>query len=1279
MRSRLKQQIFQQCALADRRHLLRLLRKSRDEKQAEQARQQLTEAVEQSINKVERRRKNRPVVSLNRDLPFYEKRDHLKQVIRQNQVVIVCGETGSGKTTQLPQICIELGLADKGKIGHTQPRRLAARSVTNRIAEELNTRPGEAVGYKVRFTDTTQPDSYVKLMTDGILLAEIQNDRWLNEYQTLIIDEAHERSLNIDLLLGYIKTLLPRRPDLKLIITSATIDPERFSRYFNAAPMVMVSGRTYPVEVLYRPVIDEEQKDRDRTQAVIDALDELFSSSPQDTLVFFAGERQIREAAIKIRKRFHQYEVLPLYARLSNEQQQRIFKQGRQRKIILSTNVAETSLTVPGIHYVIDTGLARVSRYSWRAKVQRLPVEKISRASANQRSGRCGRIAAGICIRLYDEEDFNNRPEFTEPEILRTNLASVILQMDSLRVGHIRDFDFIEPPYSRLISDGYRLLHELQAVKPDDTVTRLGKTISRFPIDPRLARMLVRAGDLGCLHEMMIIVSVLSIQDPRDLSQENRQAANEKFKQWQDAKSDFAGWLNLWSEIKRQKNALSRNQFARWCKKHYLSWLRVREWQDIYQQIRQQARELKLYFNTSEADIDLVHRAILSGIPSHVAYHDQEGLYKTTRNRETAIFPGSVLAKKTPKWIMAFSLIDTGRLYAHAVAVMNPQWAMSDLQHLHQYEYYEPHWQEKQGRVGAYRNTRLYGLLIEGGKRVNYAGIDKKASREIFIREALVEGRYQTYVAFIKANRKLIDYYRGQEERERRRDLLISEDQIYDFYDQRLPQFIVDAVTFEAWVKTLDAGAIKNLTLYEQDVLATEHEKDSLTYPETLTRKNQTLRLQYVFDPADEADGVTAFIPLAVLNQFEDSDFDFLVPGLLKEKVQALIKSLPKQLRKNFIPVPDFARACTEALNPDKSLLVQLSEQLQRMTGIRVALDEWQTERIDKHFRMRYCVEADGVAVACSRSLAQLKAEYSDLANRRFSEQVQHEASVSREGVMSWDFGQLPEQVTLKQAGSVITAYPALVDYQDSVAIELFETRSDALFYHAGGIARLIALELKQTIKYLQKNLPDIDRSALMYVAMGSRQELIEDIIMASIFACFLSDKLPEKKSEFDAVIEARKPDFFATANRMAELVHNILKLYREVRDRLQHSALTQDHLDDCREQCEYLVYEGFARDVPPQQLSRLPAYLQALLKRIDKSEQDSKQADRALPTIRDLWQEYLALEGHADEAEKLEQLRWMIEEFRISCFSQPMRTRKPVSEHKIRKLIEEIRSTRVS
>jgi len=1272
--SNFHQLIFEHCAISDRVRLLRLLRQCRQKKRSEVTPQQLQQAIDESIQKVAGRQQNRPAINLNQELPFYEKRDELKKVISENQVVIVCGETGSGKTTQLPQICIDLGLADKGKIGHTQPRRLAARSVTSRIAEELNTRPGEAVGYKVRFTDTTSPDSYVKLMTDGILLAEIQNDRWLNEYQTIIIDEAHERSLNIDLILGFVKTLLPKRPDLKLIITSATIDPERFSRYFADAPMVMVSGRTYPVEMRYRPILDEDQKDRDRSEAVMDALQELFKISPEDTLIFFSGERQIREAADKISKRFHQYEVLPLYARLTNEQQQRIFKKSRQRKIILSTNVAETSLTVPGIRYVIDTGLARISRYSWRAKVQRLPIEKISQASANQRSGRCGRVAPGICIRLYDEDDFNNRAEFTEPEILRTNLASVILQMDNLQVGHISDFDFIEPPDSRLISDGYRLLHELQAVKPNDQVTRMGKMITRFPIDPRLARMLISARENNCLTELLIIVSVLSVQDPRDQSQENRQAANEKFKLWQDDKSDFLGWLRLWDEITKQKKSLSNNQFAKWCKKNYLSWLRVREWQDIYRQLREQLKEIKAVFNTVEASSDLIHRSILSGIPSHIAAFDQDKEYQTTRGRKTAIFPASVMARKTPKWIMAFSLLDTSRLYAHVVSGMNPQWAVSDLQHLHQYEYYEPHWQPKQGRVAAFRNTRLYGLLIEGARRINYASVNKKESREIFIREALVEGDYQTKINFIKANRKLINYYREQEERERRRDLLIGDEQVYAFYDAQLPDTIVDAVSFESWVKKLDSAQIKKLTLFEQDVLHSEHKTDTVTYPETLSVNHQTLKLSYVFDPSDEADGVSVWIPLAVLNQFEDADFDYLVPGLLEQKVQALIKSLPKLLRKNFIPVPDFTRACLEVLDTSKPLYSQLSDQLQRMTGVRVELEQWKPENIESHFLMRYCLLDNGVCKVSSRSLAEIKSEYAEDANQQFEKQVQFDDSVSREGLTEWDFDQLQEQVSLTRNGSKITAFPALVDYTDSVAIELFETKQDAGFYHSTGVSRLIMFHLKESIKYIQKNLPEINQSALMYISLGSKNDLIEDILMASIEECFLTKGLPENKIQFENMISKYKPNFIKITNDKAETVYKILKLYRETRNELQSVQVSQAQLDDCWLQCEYLVYEGFIRETPVSHLNRMPVYFQALLKRLEKLQQDSTMADRNLPVISHLWSDYLSLaDNENSDTQKLQQCRWMIEEFRITCFAQPMKTRVPVSENKIRKLMADI------
>ncbi len=1268
-------QIFNQCAISDRKNLLKLWRSLQRHSRSTRDPQELEQAIAASLQKVQQRIVNRPRVTLNQELPFYQKREELKKIIQDHQVVIVCGETGSGKTTQIPQICLELGLADRGKIGHTQPRRLAARSVTHRIAEELHTRLGQAVGYKVRFSDTTQADSYIKLMTDGILLAEIQNDRWLNEYQTLIIDEAHERSLNIDLLLGYIKALLPKRPDLKLIITSATIDPGRFSRYFNDAPMLMVSGRTYPVEIRYRPIIEETQKDRDRTEAVMDALDELFQLSPQDTLVFFAGERQIREAAERISKRFHQNEILPLYARLSNEQQQRIFKPGHRAKIILSTNVAETSLTVPGIRYVIDTGLARISRYSWRAKIQRLPIEKISQASANQRSGRCGRIADGICIRLYDEDDFKSRAEFTEPEILRTNLASVILQMDNLQVGHIRDFDFIEAPDSRLIGDGYRLLHELKAVKDNDQVTPQGKTISRFPIDPRLAAMLLAASRAGCLSEVLIIVAVLSIQDPRDLSADNRQAANEKFRLWQHEKSDFLGWITLWHMLQAQKKALSKNQFARWCKKQYLSWLRIREWQDIWQQLKEQCQELKLHFNASQASDEQVHRALLIGIPSHVAALDEQGLYKSTRGREIAIFPSSVLSKKTPKWIMAFSLIDTSRLYAHGVAGISPQWIMADLQHLHQYEYFEPHWQEKQGRVGAYRNTRIYGLLVEGGKRVNYAAIDPKVSREIFIREALVEGRYDTPVEFIQANRKLINGFREQEERQRRRDLLIGEDQVFEFYDQRLPESCVDAVSFESWAKKLNAREVKRLTLFEQDVLVSEHQQDNHTYPLSLQVNNQELALSYIFDPADQADGVSVHLPLALLNQFSDEDFEFLVPGLLEEKVQALIKSLPKHLRKNFIPVPDFAHACVEVLDPSSSLLPQLTEQLLRMTGVKVDIDDWHLNKIDPHFLMRYCIEENGTTIASGRSLQDLKNNYSDRANQEFEKQVQHENVVSREGLTDWDFDRLPEQVNLEQRGRNIRAFPALVDYQTTVAIELFETPEDAQFYHATGIARLIYFRLQEHVKYATRNMPHIDQSALMYIALGTQDSLVDDILMAAIFSCFLSESLPQNQQQFIQCIDENQPIYLTRVNEVAELVYKILGLQREVRDLLDRTDLPVTHVIDMQEQLEYLVYSGFVRDIEILQLKRIPVYLQALQKRLQKSEQDLTYAHKQLPLVRSLWEDYLLLtQQEGVDLNKLERCRWMIEEFRINCFAQPMKTRVPVSENKIRKLMEDLR-----
>lgn len=1266
--------IFERCAISDRGALLKLLGRMRAQRNAKKMEPQLLQKIEASIKQVGLRQQQRPKVTLNPDLPFAEYAQALRTAIADNQVVIVCGETGSGKSTQLPQLCIEMGLADRGKVGHTQPRRIAARTLAARISSELRTEPGQAVGYKVRFNDTTQANSYVKLMTDGILLAEIQHDRWLNEYQTLIIDEAHERSLNIDLLLGYIKTLLARRPDLKLLITSATIDAERFSRYFDEAPLVTVSGRTYPVEIRYRPLDPEQGRDRDLAQQVSDALTELFAESPQDTLVFLAGERQIRELAERLRKQFHQFQVMPLYSRLSNEQQQRIFQSGGACKIVLTTNVAETSLTVPGIRYVIDSGQARMSRYSWRSKVQRLPIEKISQASANQRAGRCGRVAAGTCIRLYDEQDFLERAEFTEPEILRTNLASVILQMDSLRIGNIRDFDFIETPDNRLVSDGYRLLHELQAVDTEDRITPLGKKIGRFSIDPRLARMLLRAAELGCLAEMLVVAAALSVQDPRDQSTENRQAAREKYRLWQDKKSDFSSWVNLWREIHQQRERLGRNGFNKWCRSQYLSAMRVREWQDIYRQVHAQLDAQGLKLNREEGDRELLHRAILSGIPSHIAHLDQEDQYRATRGRQLAIFPASVLARQKPKWFMAFALMETSRLYALEVGSINPQWVMADLAHLHQYEYYEPHWQEKQRRVAAYRNTRLYGLLIEGGRRVNYASIDPKVAREIFIREGLVNGRFATRVAFIKDNQKLIDGYRDQESRERRRDLLIGEEQIVDFYLQRIPEDVVDGVYFERWVKTLDVTAIRQLTLFDQDVLQTEHQQNRDDFPQTLQVRQQQLRLSYVFEPSDEADGVTVWIPLELLNQFDEGDFDYLVPGLLGEKIAALIRALPKTLRKNFIPVPEYAQACIEAVDRSRPFYQQLSLQLLRMTGVAIAESDWRPMQIDAHLQMRFCLEEQGVAVASSRSLQQLQQEYAGLASERFEEQVEHDHTHSRSGLTAWDFAKLPQQVTLQRGGSRLQAYPALVDYEDSVAIELFDNAPDAAFYHAAGVVRLLAFAQRDKLKYLRKNLPGIDQSALMYIGLGSRDELVEDVIMAAIEEAFAEHESVRTEADFKELIMTQQDSLISVAQQSARLLQRILSEYREVNARLQQSLLPAAHQADCEQQLEYLVYPGFVRATAARYRKRMPVYLQALAKRVDKSAPgEVHKLDSRLSSIRALWGRYLELLDTDVDQQALETIRWKLEELRINYFAQPMKTPEPVSEKRIQNMFAEL------
>ncbi len=1262
----LKQQILQQAACADRGRLLRLLQ------QGGRAKAKLQQGLSESTNRVLLRQQNRPPSRLDQGLPFYEHRDELAEALAQQQVIVVCGETGSGKTTQLPQLCLDLGLADFGLIGHTQPRRLAAQSVSARIASELGVEDSPAVGYKVRFRDHSDPNAYIKLMTDGILLAEIQHDRLLSRYSTLIIDEAHERSLNIDLLLGYLKRILPRRPDLKLIITSATIDPQRFSEYFEQAPIFNISGRTYPVEIRYREELDTAS---DRQRPLLDAIEELDNEGRGDVLVFFPGERHIREAQRYLSRHLQDNsKILPLYARLTPAEQQKIFQGHRQRRIILSTNVAETSLTVPGIRYVIDTGLARLSRYSWRSRVQRLPIEKISQASANQRSGRCGRLGPGICIRLYAEEDFESRPPFTEAEILRSNLASVILQMHELKLGSIHAFDFIDPPETRLINDGYRLLYELRACKEDEQILKHGSELAAFPIDPRLAQMLTRSAKLGCLNEVLVIVSALAIQDPRDQSSENREAANQQQSQWQDKQSDFLFWINLWRDLQQQKQALSRNQFSRWCRKHYLSWIRVSEWLDTWRQLRELCTQKKLRMNDKEADAELIHRAIFSGIPSHIAHTDQEGAYQATRGRKLSIFPGSKLSSRSPSWLMAFAFIETSRLFAHGCAVFRPEWAMQDAEHLHQYEYLEPHWQEKQGRVAAFRNTRIYGLLVQSRKTVNYAGIDPKVSREIFIRQGLVEGLFHTRVRVIQQNRELLEHFESQENRFRRRDIVISDQQLFEFYDQRLPAEAVDGPGFESWINQCTQAEINHLRFREADIANIDRQGQAKDFPDSLLCQDEELALDYHFEPGNALDGVTVQIPLMILGKFKDADFERLVPGMLLQKIEAMIRGLPRKLRKNFVPVPDFALACFERLEANVSLQKGISTTLRAMTGVYPTDEDWASVSLDTHYQMHYAVVDDGKLLRHGDSLDELQQQFAARGEQAFSEHVSKQDEWQRENMHTWDVPDLPEWVDINASGTSVRAYPALVDYQESVSLELLDTAETAEFYHPVGVARLIQFALKDSCRYLNKNLPDFETTALMYSTLGSRQELFDDLLISSIVFCFLQSSVPRSKAEFARLIEQHRQQLVSVANEVATLVNQVLSLQREASRQLEVSQLPQNHHDDIETQLGNLVYAGFLRDLSLPRLKRLPFYLQGITKRLSNSSAVSKRQQEDLQIIQNLEaQLYQHSEQVSANWQAIDDIRWMIEEFRISCFAKPMKAAIPVSEKRILAAMERL------
>ncbi|HEX6919343.1 MAG TPA: ATP-dependent RNA helicase HrpA, partial [Actinomycetes bacterium] len=1110
-----------------RRRLVRTA-KVRDEGRRRAAYDEIATAVAAAEARVQRRRDVVPRVTYPAQLPVSQRKDDIAAAIRDHQVVIVAGETGSGKTTQLPKICLELGRGVRGLVGHTQPRRLAARAVADRIAEELGTPLGETVGFKVRFTDRSSDDTLVKLMTDGILLAEIQHDRLLTAYDTIIIDEAHERSLNVDFLLGYLKALLPRRPDLKVVITSATIDPERFSRHFDGAPVVEVSGRTYPVEVRYRPVVDpddpEADPDRDQVQAILDAVDELCAEDSggdsNDILVFLSGEREIRDTAEALRRhlagaarsstraRLDGVEVVPLYARLSAAEQHRVFAPHPGRRIVLATNVAETSLTVPGIRYVVDPGTARISRYSHRLKVQRLPIESVSQASANQRKGRCGRLAEGVCIRLYSEEDFLARPEFTDPEILRTNLASVVLQMTALGLGDIAAFPFVEPPDRRNVRDGVQLLEELGALDPTVTdpakrLTPLGRRLAQLPVDPRLGRMVLEADRNGCVHEVIVIAAALSIQDPRERPAEHQQAADERHRRFADDRSDFLAYLNLWTYLREQQTALSSSAFRRLCKAEFLHYLRVREWQDLVGQLRQVARSLGITASDSTArDVDAVaqqvHVSLLSGLLSHIGLWDPDKReYVGARGARFAPWPGSGLFKKPPRWVMAGELVETSRLWGRDLARIDPDWVEPLATHLVKRTYSEPHWSAKQGAVMAYEKVTLYGVPVVASRRVSYGRIDPELSRELFIRHALVQGEWRTHHRFFHANRALLEEVEELEHRARRRDILVGDEDLFEFYDRRVPADVVSARHFDAWWKRARRDQ-PDLLDFERSMLVRD-EADAVRaadYPDTWTQDDLCLRLTYQFEPGADADGVTVHVPVQVLNRLRPDGFDWQVPGLRLDLVTAWIKSLPKALRRSLVPAPDTARTLLGHVTPyagREPLLDAMGRELLRTTGVTVPHDAWDVTRVPDHLRVTFRVEdAEGALVGEGKDLDELRRRLAPATQEVVSRAA---ADVERVGLTGWTIGHLPKTFETERDGQEVRGFPALVDEGDSVAVRVLGTEAEQRRAMWAGTRRLLLLTLPSPLKGVVGRLDNATKLALGHNPNGSVPALLADCV----------------------------------------------------------------------------------------------------------------------------------------------------------------------------------------
>ncbi|WP_170981705.1 ATP-dependent RNA helicase HrpA [Nocardioides dongxiaopingii] len=1296
------------------------------------------------------------------ELPVSQRRDDIAAAIRDHQVVIVAGETGSGKTTQLPKICLELGRGPGGRgglIGHTQPRRIAARSVAERIAAELGTTigdPDSIVGYQVRFTDRTSRAGRVKVMTDGILLAELQRDRQLRRYDTLIIDEAHERSLNIDFLLGYLKRLLPRRPDLKLIITSATIDVERFARHFGGAPVVEVSGRTYPVEVRYRPLVDVMEDDeegepivRDQTEAIVDAVKELGAEGQGDVLVFLPGEREIRDTADALSTALGERgpEIVPLYSRLSAAEQHRVFAAHSGRRVVLSTNVAETSLTVPGIRYVVDTGVARISRYSVRTKVQRLPIEPISQASANQRSGRCGRVAAGIAIRLYSEEDFESRPEFTEPEILRTNLASVILQMTSLGLGDVARFPFVEPPDRRNVQAGVQLLEELNAVvvgagpqagseaPPDDRprgrrrggsdrqegsgrgrqdgprLTETGRRLARLPIDPRLARMILEAERLGCVREVVVIAAALSLQDPRERPAEQRPQADQQHARFKVEGSDFLTWLELWRYLKQQQRDLSSSAFRRMCKREFLNYLRVREWQDFESQLRQVCKEMKIDVGqpADTPDADGIHQALLSGLLSHVGLLEEREKekpgarsgaggqggrrpmreYVGARGARFAIFPGSGLAKKAPVFLMAGELVETGRLWARQNAAIEPEWAERLGAHLVKRTYSEPHWSRKRAAVMAHERVTLYGVPLVADRLVQFGTIDRALARELFIRHALVYGEWSTRQKFFTRNLELLEEAAELEHRARRRGIVVDEHTLFDFYDARVGPDVVSGAHFDSWWKR-ERQRRPELLTFDLDML-THDSADAVReadFPSSWHgdspagggREGLTFPISYHFEPGSAEDGITIDVPVATLNQVSDGDFSWNVPGLREELVTSLIRSLPKNLRVALVPAPDRARSFLgEVPAGEEPLLDALERWVRATTGVVVPREAWDWSRVAEHLRPTYRVVDDaGAEQARGKDLEALKAPLRPQFAAALDE-VAHESGLARTGETTWTFGTIPPAITERRAGHEVTAHPALVDEGASVGLAVVGSLEEAEARHRLGVRRLLALVVPDPTARVLGGLDNLQKLGLAGSPYATVADLLADCRTAVLGD--VVDARPPVRDEagFAALVAAASVEHEAAVRATVADVIGVLDRWRTTdkalggrADMAQLPALT-----DMKAQLDRLVVRGFVGEAGAQRLRRYPTYLRALevrRARLDEGGAAVVRDRQHLDQVASLQEAYLhrlaALPPGRPADARLRQVRWMLEEYRVSLWAQQLGTDGPVSDQRIRRTL---------